>query len=95
MDHAGNIIQRTDGHASKMKALAPDPSLLNELDFFSGTGQPDRCNPARRPTPEDSYHGDFPRFAMRLVFMNKKLMRIPTYSGFRIPGRGICLRSPV
>jgi hypothetical protein len=72
MHHAGDVIQRTDGHTSKMQALPPDPPLLNELHFFSGTRKPDRCNPACRPTPEDSYHGDFPRFAMRLVFMNKK-----------------------
>jgi len=80
-----------------MKALAPDPSLLNELDFFSGTRKPDRSNPARRPTPEDSYHGEFLRPAMRLVFMKIKVMRIfPSYSGFRIlPGKGICLRFPV
>src|SRR4030042_2870720 len=96
MHHAGNIIQRTDRHASKMEALPPDPPLPNELDFFSGTGKPDRCNPACRPTPEDSYHGEFLRPAMRLVFVNKKLVRIfPSYSCFRIlPGKGICLRFP-
>jgi hypothetical protein len=72
MDHAGDIIQRTDRHASKMEALAADPPLLNELNLFSGTGKPDRCNPACRPTPENSYHRDFPRLAIRLLFMRKK-----------------------
>jgi hypothetical protein len=55
VDHAGDIIQRTDGHASDMKALAPDSPLLNEHNVFSCTGKPDRCNPACRASPENSY----------------------------------------
>jgi hypothetical protein len=97
MDHAGDIIQRADGHTSKMEALAPDSPLLNELNFFSGTGKPDRCNPACRPTPEDSYHRDFPKLAIRPIFIKKKFMRFfMSYPGFRIlPGNGIASESPV
>jgi hypothetical protein len=55
VDHAGDIIQRTDGHTTKMKALAPDSPLLNEHNVFSCTGKPYRCNPACRAPTKNSY----------------------------------------
>jgi hypothetical protein len=71
MDHAGDVIQCTDGHASKMEALAPNPPLLNELNFFSCRGKPEGCNPACRTSTENSYHRDFPKIIIRLVFLMK------------------------
>jgi hypothetical protein len=41
-----------------MKALATDPSLLDEFYLLSGCCQPDRCQPACRPPTEDDNHED-------------------------------------
>jgi hypothetical protein len=35
MNETGNFIQSTNRHASKMEALTPDPSSLDEKDIFS------------------------------------------------------------